>query len=163
MSAPVHRRSRSADHAAADPLAGIDELLELRLAGLARSAGPAEPPPEILTRIEAAIERAESGIGATFVGRDEGAWEEIRTGVTRKMLLDSPRLGRRTYLLRLAPRATIADHVHELVEECFVLEGAIAGRGAEMHAGDYMLAPKGSLHQDLHSSEGCLLLIIETA
>jgi len=59
-----------------------------------------------------------------------------------------------SYLIRLAPGAAAPSHRHECFEHCYV----IAGR--HIRGGDYHHAPRESLHDDIRS-EGGLLLIVE--
>ncbi len=70
--------------------------------------------------------------------------------------------GKRTMLVRMAPKTVLPAHDHAAAEQCLVLEGSVTSDGVSAFAGDYTYMPAGSHHSPLYSEEGCLLLIAYT-
>ena len=89
----------------------------------------------------------------------DGEWHTLLPGLQLKPLHRDRHAGSFTGLWRLAAGASIPPHRHHLDEECLVLEGHVLIDGQEYRAGDYMLAATGSLHSELRSPEGALLMI----
>jgi anti-sigma factor ChrR (cupin superfamily) len=59
------------------------------------------------------------------------------------------------------PRAAAPSHRHECFEHCYVIAGDLFIAGRHIRGGDYHCAPRESLHDDIRSAGGCLLLIVE--
>lgn len=59
-------------------------------------------------------------------------------------------------LVRLSAGTAIADHQHELGEDCLVLQGEMFLGDILLRAGDYQLAPAGAAHLDGISEHGVL-------
>lgn len=92
--------------------------------------------------------------------RANGAhWIELCQGISLRVLRHDRKAGRLTAVWRLAAGARLPPHPHDRDEECLILEGDIQHEGEIFRAGDYMLAPAGSLHQGLSSRSGCSMLI----
>lgn len=144
-----------------DPrLADLVADWERRLAPLATGLPPEAPPDGLFGRIEAAIGEAGSRHREMITVRaGEGRWEEVASGVERKVLLDDPRTGRRSLLLRMQPGASYPSHDHPEDEECLVLEGDLRFGEVELGAGDFQLAPAGIPHPTAFSRGGCLLFV----
>jgi len=65
-----------------------------------------------------------------------------------------------SYLLRLAPGATLPAHRHRVDEECLVLEGVLrVGGRLEVGAGSYHLAHRGSLHATITTTTGATVFL----
>lgn len=62
-------------------------------------------------------------------------------------------------LVRFAPGASVADHVHPLNEDCLVLDGELFLGDILLRTGDYQLAPAGGKHFGVASDVGALLFI----
>ena len=79
--------------------------------------------------------------------------------VQRRML---DRLGgevaRATTMVRYAPKAQFARHVHGGGEEILVLEGVFSDEHGDYPAGTYLRNPPGSVHAPF-SRDGCLLFV----
>ncbi|MCG2594611.1 cupin domain-containing protein [Ramlibacter sp. XY19] len=88
----------------------------------------------------------------------QGGWEVLSPGVERKLLArdgDSE-----CALVRLAPGASVAAHLHAMGEECLVLEGSFTiAPDLVLCAGDFHVARKGSAHGAVHSEAGALLYL----
>jgi quercetin dioxygenase-like cupin family protein len=107
----------------------------------------------ILTRID-----LEKG-GLVFIHADEGAWIEAQPGIFAKVLNMDAERGRLTALVRLAPGSRYASHRHLGSEEVLVLEGSCYCGGRLLRKGDYHRAEVGSIHVDMRTDEGSLMLI----
>lgn len=85
-------------------------------------------------------------------------WAPVAPGVERKLLWVSGLA--QSCLLRLAPGARVAGHLHSMDEECVVLEGSVCiGADLVLQAGDFHVAAAGSSHQDATSETGALVYL----
>lgn len=101
---------------------------------------------------------ADTGEHLLTVDADEGDWQDFTDGVRIKVLHE--RDGELSYLLRLAPGATIPAHRHPLDEECVVLEGTLrVGTHLEVGPGGWHLAPRGALHATIGTATGALIYL----
>lgn len=101
---------------------------------------------------------ADSDHSHITIGADQGEWQPLASGVSIKVLHE--RDGIMSYLLRLAPGASLPAHRHPADEECVVLEGTVrVGTQVEVHAGGYHLAHQGALHAHLHTDTGATLFL----
>jgi quercetin dioxygenase-like cupin family protein len=92
------------------------------------------------------------------VPADGGQWQPFAAGVQIKVLHEAG--GVMSYLLRLAPGASIAPHRHPIDEECVVLEGTVRiGDDLVVHAGGFHLARRGLLHAPIHAPDGATLFL----
>jgi anti-sigma factor ChrR (cupin superfamily) len=139
---------------------------------LALAATPVAPRPQVRARalaaaraVDAQVERGElrpaEGAGFAFALETGGVWDEVEPLIFRRALAGAPGSGSAAYLIRMAPGATAATHVHAAVEHCYVLEGDLHVAGRCIRTGDYHRAAPGSRHEGLRSDGGCLLLIVE--
>jgi anti-sigma factor ChrR (cupin superfamily) len=86
-------------------------------------------------------------------------WEKTRhPGVETKALVADPASGLATVLTKIAPGARLPDHEHVLVEQTFVLEGALHCDEGVCRAGDFVWRPAGSRHEAWAGPEGCVAL-----
>jgi anti-sigma factor ChrR (cupin superfamily) len=90
----------------------------------------------------------------------EGEWQELSEGVFVKELHKDERKGTVTSLFKMLPGAHASAHRHTGVEECLVLDGDFHVNDLILGPGDYHLAERGSIHENLYSEKGNLLLII---
>ena len=107
----------------------------------------------LLERVD--LERA----GLVFISADEGAWIEAEPGIFAKILNMDAERGRLTALVRLAPGSRYAAHRHLGSEEVLVLEGSCYCGGRLLRKGDYHRAEVGSIHVDMRTDEGSLMMI----
>ncbi|MDQ3024999.1 MAG: cupin domain-containing protein [Pseudomonadota bacterium] len=105
-------------------------------------------------RAEPPLKAAE---GITTIRKDDGPWSVSFPGFATKELHDDGKT--RTWLARLDPGARIPHHVHSGDEECLVLEGTVFIAGQRMEAGDYQVARTGTVHEEIRSPTGCVLLL----
>jgi anti-sigma factor ChrR (cupin superfamily) len=134
----------------AEPPARARERLLARVSGEAQDADAsvaARPP--------------KSASGFLVVRADEGRWVETEDeGVCYKLLFADRELGTYTTLLKLQPGASIPRHRHLGVEQCLVLEGDLSAGPIKMSAGDFNCSLPNSVHDEIATEGGALLLIV---
>lgn len=87
----------------------------------------------------------------------DGPWQPFGPGITMKVLhQDGDTL---SYLLRLAPGASLPPHRHSQDEECLVLEGEMRIGELVLGPGSYHLGRRGVLHDRLSSPAGALIFL----
>ena len=64
-------------------------------------------------------------------------------------------------ILRFAPGARLPLHEHECPEFIYVLEGELIVAGQRLSSGWASVASAGSVHTDVHSETGCVLLLVD--
>jgi anti-sigma factor ChrR (cupin superfamily) len=135
----------------------MDEL-EAQAAVAALAAPDVAPRPELRDRLMQRIAASAPApppkptIGV-IVRPGDTPWESPLPGVEIR-----PLLGKKTMLVRMAAGTYLPAHEHRYGEQCLVLEGSVRSDDAEAHAGDFTYMPPGSLHSQLYSETGCLLL-----
>jgi quercetin dioxygenase-like cupin family protein len=87
----------------------------------------------------------------------EAGWRPFGDGVRIKVLHEAG--GIMSYLLRLAPGASLPAHRHPVDEECVVLEGEVQIGSLRVAAGGFHLGRKGVLHDRLASAGGALIYL----
>ena len=65
-----------------------------------------------------------------------------------------------TTLVRMEPGSRIRSHRHLGVEQCLVLEGDVRSGAIGMTAGDFNCSMPGSVHEELMTDGGALLLLV---
>jgi len=138
------------DRQALDP-ALLDAFAE------AHHADPVSPgmAAQIKRRLLGRIADIESG---HLTVRDEtAAWKTFLPGVKIKVLHEAH--GVMSYVLQLAPGASVPAHHHPLDEECVVLEGVLHIGELVVAAGDYHLARRDALHATLRTETGSTIFL----
>ena len=169
------------EHLAAGCAACAAELREFETVAsqLGLAAPEAEPPAGARARLLALVSEGgggESGADATrgdrpnllrdapgflVVRSDEGRWRPTDdAGVTFKLLYADRERGTVTTLVRMEPGSRIRPHRHLGVEQCLVLEGDVRSGAVGMAAGDFNCSMPGSIHEELISDGGALLLLV---
>jgi quercetin dioxygenase-like cupin family protein len=93
------------------------------------------------------------------VQAEQGHWQPFADGVRIKVLHENAD-GGLSYLLHLAPGASLPAHRHPLDEECVVLQGTLrVGSHLQVGAGGWHLAHAGALHATLHTDTGALIYL----
>lgn len=87
----------------------------------------------------------------------EAGWQPFGDGVRIKVLHEAD--GIMSYLLRLAPGASLPAHRHPVDEECVVLEGEVQIGSLRVAAGGFHLGRKDVLHDKLQSAGGALIYL----
>lgn len=134
--------------------AGEAALLE----ALANSAPDAAPPGDLFDRIEAEIDAPDIP-GVDTIAATAGPWSDRGDGVWSKLMASSPD-GKRVYMLRCMPGGVIPAHIHKGWEYALVLEGAYQIAGRTVSAGDAQNSAPNSLHPEITTDDGCLLLVV---
>ena len=155
---------------------------------LALAAPEAEPPAGVRARLLALVseEGGESGAGDgpnllkepargglplglspdaapgfLVVRSGDGKWRPTDdAGVTFKLLFADGERGTVTTLVRMEPGSRIRSHRHLGVEQCLVLEGDVRSGHVGMTAGDFNCSMPGSVHEELVTDGGALLLLV---
>ena len=136
------------------------------VADLGLAAPEAEPPAEVRSRLLALIAEGAGGgpgggEGFLVVRAGEGEWLPTGDeGVAYKLLYADAERGTVTTLVRMRPGSRIRPHRHLGVEQCLVLEGDVSSGATRMKAGDFNCSLPGSVHQELVTDGGALLLIV---
>lgn len=91
----------------------------------------------------------------------EGRWRPTDdAGVAYKLLFADRERGTVTTLVRMDAGSRIRSHRHLGVEQCLVLEGDVRSGEIAMKAGDFNCSLPGSVHEELVSDGGALLLLV---
>ena len=99
-------------------------------------------------------------LSSRYVDVDSLPWSQgASEGIEWKILMEDPKRGLKTALIRWAPGASLALHEHIDIEQSFVLEGSLCDEEGECAAGQYVWRPAGSRHR-AWSPKGCLLLAV---
>ena len=142
------------------------DALRATAAELALAPAPVAPRAEVRERLLARLQ-TEPRAGAVppavpdllFALRTDETWLPVGPGLERRELARTA--DGASYLLRVAPGATMPNHEHRRVEHSFVLSGSIDVDGTLCRAGDYHRAAVGTAHTAPHSREGCVMLVVE--
>jgi anti-sigma factor ChrR (cupin superfamily) len=151
------------------------------VAALGEAAPPADPPPGARARLLARLAEdgggweggaaegqagglAGAGEGFYILRAGEGEWAETGDeGVAYKLLYADRERGTVTTLVRMRPGSSIRAHRHLGVEQCLVLEGDLRSGPHAMSAGDFNCSLPGSVHEELVTDGGALLLLVSPA
>jgi anti-sigma factor ChrR (cupin superfamily) len=87
----------------------------------------------------------------------EDGWQPYGDGLRIKVLHQAGDV--MSYLLRLAPGASLPAHRHPIDEECVVLEGEMQVGSLRIGAGGFHLGRQGLPHDILHSPTGALIYL----
>ena len=137
-----------------------DETNAIDLSMLADAVDDIKAPDGLFERIDAAIDaQATVPVGIETVLAGEGDWQKRPHGVWKKVLSTRPD-GVQMYLLRCEPGAIIPAHHHAAAEQVFVVEGSFRMGDMIFRSGDAQIAAANTEHPDIHSEDGCLLLIV---
>lgn len=100
-----------------------------------------------------------SELSSRYVKTDEIPWEPMAEapGVEMKVLLRDSESGLFTGLFKIAPGGVVPDHIHQDLEQTYVLEGSFGDQEGMATAGDFIWRPAGNRHE-AYSPDGCLIL-----
>jgi len=132
-----------------------------RFAPLFDGAKEIEPPEEVFSKIESAIDRriASGADTSVTIREDEGDWVTIAPGVQKKRLYLDDHAQKEAYLLDFKPGAGMPEHDHHATEDCLVLAGDFWIGDLQLKAGDFHAAFAPSQHLPCRSEHGCRLFI----
>ena len=105
-------------------------------------------------------------LASRFINTDSVPWIETAPGNKMKVIYHDPQTGMLTILSRLAPGSGIPAHVHEDLEQTYVLEGSLADKqgpdaGIEVGAGEFVWRPAGSRHTAWSPKGGTFIAIFQ--
>ena len=97
-------------------------------------------------------------LASRFIETESLPWIETGPGNKMKVLYHDPATDLLTILAKLEPGAGIPAHVHEDLEQTFVLEGSLVDNEGECTAGNFVIRAKGSHHAPT-APNGCTMLV----
>lgn len=118
------------------------------------------PPPSLKGRLMSRIGPAPLAPEPWLLLATQGEWKPVVAGISRKGLHYDADRNTATYLLRFDPGAVLEAHHHGGSEQCLVLEGEVEDGEIVLRTGDFQLLKPGSVHSEVRSEKGCLLLIV---
>jgi anti-sigma factor ChrR (cupin superfamily) len=96
-------------------------------------------------------------LASRFIDTDSVPWIEMSPGNKMKVIYHDPATDMLTILSKLEPGAGIPAHVHEDLEQTFILEGSLRDDEGECTAGNFVVRAKGSRHAPT-APKGCTML-----
>ena len=99
-----------------------------------------------------------SALASRFVDTGSVPWVQTGPGSRMKVIYHDPDSGMLTILAKLEPGSGIPPHVHEDLEQTFVLEGSLVDNEGECTAGNFVIRAKGSHHSPV-APNGCTMLV----
>jgi anti-sigma factor ChrR (cupin superfamily) len=97
-------------------------------------------------------------LASRYINTDSVPWIETTPGNKMKVIYHDPDTGMLTILARLEPGSGIPAHVHEDLEQTYVLEGSLVDDEGECTAGNFVIRAKGSRHAPI-APNGCTMLV----
>ena len=97
-------------------------------------------------------------LASRFIETESLPWIATAPGSKMKVIYHDPHSGMLTILAKLEPGAGIPPHVHEDLEQTFVLEGSLVDSEGECTAGNFVIRAKGSHHAPT-APNGCTMLV----
>ena len=99
-----------------------------------------------------------AALASRFIETESVPWIETGPGNKMKVIYHDRSTGMLTILARLDPGAGIPAHVHEDLEQTFVIEGSLLDDEGECTAGNFVIRAKGSRHAPT-APKGCTMLV----
>ena len=99
-----------------------------------------------------------AALASRFVDTESVPWIEMAPGNKMKVIYHDPATDILTILSKLEPGSGIPAHVHEDLEQTFVLEGSLVDAEGECTAGNFVIRTKGSRHAPT-APKGCTMLV----
>src|SRR5580765_8283253 len=97
-------------------------------------------------------------LASRFIETETVPWIETGPGNKMKVIYHDPQTDMLTILSKLEPGSGIPPHVHEDLEQTFVLEGSLVDDEGECTAGNFVIRAKGSRHAPV-APNGCTMLV----
>ena len=104
------------------------------------------------------VKTGDDPLASRFVDIEALPWVDTGPGDQMKVLMHDPETGMLTILTRLAPGASIPFHMHEAMEQTYILEGSLKDDEGECSAGNFVIRPKGSKHSPV-APNGCTMMV----
>ena len=99
-----------------------------------------------------------AALASRFIDTGRVPWIETAPGTRMKVIYHDPLSGMLTILSRIDPGCGIPAHVHEDLEQTYVLEGSLVDDEGECTAGNFVIRAKGS-HHSPKAPNGCTMLV----
>ncbi len=99
-----------------------------------------------------------NALASRFIETESLPWIETSPGNKMKVIYHDASSGLLTILSKLEPGSGIPAHLHEDVEQTFVLEGSLRDDEGECTAGNFVIRAKGSHHSPT-APHGCTMLV----
>jgi anti-sigma factor ChrR (cupin superfamily) len=99
-----------------------------------------------------------AALASRFIETESVPWIEMAPGNRMKVIYHDPATDMLTILSKLEPGSGIPAHVHEDLEQTFVLEGSLLDDEGECTAGNFVVRAKGSRHAPT-APKGCTMLV----
>ena len=99
-----------------------------------------------------------AALASRFIETETVPWIETGPGSRMKVIYHDPVTDMLTILGKLEPGSGIPAHVHEDLEQTFVLEGSLVDNEGECSAGNFVIRAKGSHHAPT-APNGCTMLV----
>ena len=97
-------------------------------------------------------------LASRFIDTDKLPWIDSGAGNKMKVIYHDPVSGLLTILAKLEPGTGIPAHMHEDLEQTYVLEGSLVDEEGECTAGNFVIRAKGSRHAPT-APNGCTMLV----
>ncbi|MBC8007475.1 MAG: cupin domain-containing protein [Prolixibacteraceae bacterium] len=140
-----------------DPVIADDILI-----ALVQAVKPAKISTSRINKVHARLfarideEKKTGGDGIRTSRLDEG-WTAFADLAEKKVLFDDGKT--ESWLLRMYSGCRLPGHDHPGHEECLLLEGCVFLGNVKMAPGDYQVAAPGTIHGEVYSPSGCLLMV----
>ena len=106
-----------------------------------------------------AMSKDELGVlASSFVDVEALPWVDTAPGNQMKVLMHDPETGILTLITRLAPGACVPFHMHEDMEQTYIIEGSLEDDEGACSAGNFVIRRKGSKHSPV-APNGCTMLV----
>jgi anti-sigma factor ChrR (cupin superfamily) len=99
-----------------------------------------------------------AALASRFIDTESVPWIETSPGNKMKVIYHDPATGMLTILSKLSPGSGIPAHLHEDLEQTYVLEGSLVDDEGECTAGNFVIRAKGSRHAPT-APHGCTMLV----
>ena len=99
-----------------------------------------------------------AALASRYIDTESLPWIETTPGNKMKVIYHDPATDMLTIVARLEPGAGIPAHVHEDLEQTYILEGSLVDDEGECTAGNFVIRPKGSRHAPV-APKGCTMLV----
>jgi anti-sigma factor ChrR (cupin superfamily) len=97
-------------------------------------------------------------LASKFIKTDAVPWIETSPGSKMKVIHHDPATELLTIVAKLEPGTSLPAHVHEDLEQTYVIEGSLVDDEGECSAGNFVIRQKGSRHEP-HAPKGCTMLV----
>ncbi len=101
---------------------------------------------------------AMAALASQFIDVEALPWVDTAPGNQMKVLMHDPETEMLTLITRLAPGARVPRHMHEDMEQTYIIEGSLKDDEGECTAGNFVIRKKGSTHEPV-APNGCTMLV----